>query len=111
VEYTPNGVDTACLVVSAKQLQKRSAAIVAGLQEALEPDRIEIADGIAIVAAVGRKMARRPGIAGQIFSALGDEGINIRLISQGPQEVNIIVGVDSRDFNAAVRVLYNSFVR
>ena len=99
------------LVVSAKQLQKRSAAIVAGLQDALEPDRIEIADGIAIVAAVGRKMARRPGIAGQIFSALGDEGINIRLISQGPQEVNIIVGVDSRDFNAAVRVLYNSFVR
>lgn len=111
VEYTPNGIDTVCLVVSAKQLQKRSAAIVAGLQEALKPDRIEIADGIAIVAAVGRKMARRPGIAGQIFSALGDEGINIRLISQGPQEVNIIVGVDSRDFNAAVRVLYNSFVR
>ena len=111
VEYTPNGVDTVCLVVSAKQLQKRSAAIVAGLQEALEPDRIEIADGIAIVAAVGRKMARCPGIAGQIFSALGDEGINIRLISQGPQEDNIIVGVDSRDFNAAVRVLYNSFVR
>ena len=56
-------------------------------------------------------MANRPGITGQIFSALGSEGINIRLISQGPREVNIIFGVDNRDFKAAVRVLYNSFVK
>ena len=111
VEYTPNGIDTVSLVVETKPFKKQSDSIVAGLTEKMEPDRLVITDGIAIVAAVGRKMTRRPGISGQILSALGSEGINVRLISQGPQEVNIIFGVDNRDFNAAVRVLYNSFVK
>ena len=67
--------------------------------------------GIAIVAAVGRKMAYRPGISGKIFAALGEAGINIRMINQGPDELNIIFGVDNRDFADAIRVLYNSFVK
>lgn len=111
VEYTPNGIDTVSLVVPTKQLEKQKDSLISRLQELLAPDRLEVEDGIAIVAAVGRKMAGRPGISGKIFAALGDEGINIRMISQGPQEVNVILGVENKDFNAAVKVLYNSFVK
>ena len=111
VEYTPNGIDTVSLVVGTKQLKKQESSIAAALQETLNPDRLEFTDGLAIVAAVGRRMVRRPGVPGQIFSALGDKGIEIRLISQGPQAMNIIFGVDNRDFQNAVRVLYNSFVK
>lgn len=57
-----------------------------------------MAENISIVAAVGRKMAFRPGISGKIFAALGENGISIRMISQGPEELNIIVGVDNADF-------------
>ena len=46
-----------------------------------------------------------------IFAALGENGISIRMISQGPEELNIIVGVDNADFEKTVRVLYESFVR
>jgi aspartate kinase len=56
-------------------------------------------------------MAFRPGISGKIFAALGEQGINIRMINQGPDELNIIVGVDNRDFAAAIKVLYHSFVK
>ena len=68
-------------------------------------------DQIAVVAAVGRKMAFRPGISGKIFAALGEAGINIRMINQVPDELNIIFGVDNRDFQKAIRVLYNSFAK
>ena len=64
-----------------------------------------------VVAAVGRKMVFRPGTSGRIFAALGEHGINIRMISQGPDELNIIVGVDTKDFAPAIQVLYNSFVK
>ena len=111
VEYTPNGVDTYSLVVNGAKLEKVVHSIVAQLQEKLAPDEILVTKGLAIVAAVGRRMANRPGISGRIFSALGDEGINIRLISQGPREVNVILGVDNADYARAVRVLYNSFVK
>ena len=33
------------------------------------------------------------------------------MINQGPDELNIIFGVDNRDFSDAIRVLYNSFVK
>ena len=72
---------------------------------------VDVTKGIAIIAAIGRKMANRPGISGKVFSALGNEGINIRMISQGSREVNIILGVDNKDFVRAVKVLYNSFVK
>ena len=62
-------------------------------------------------AAVGRKMAFKPGTSGKIFAALGENGINIRMITQGPDELNIIVGVDNKDFAGAIRVLYDSFVK
>ena len=52
-------------------------------------------DNMAIVAAVGRKMAYKPGTSGRIFAKLGENGINIRMITQGPEELNIIVGVDA----------------
>ena len=75
----------------------------------MEPDTLDVYDQIAVVAAVGRKMAFRPGISGKIFAALGQADINIRMINQGPDELNIIFGVDNRDFATAIRVLYNSF--
>ncbi|MBR7009701.1 MAG: aspartate kinase [Oscillospiraceae bacterium] len=111
VEYTPNGIDTFSLVVSGAKLEKLLHSIVAQIQEKLAPDEIQVTKDLAIVAAVGRRMANRPGISGRIFSALGDEGINIRLISQGPREVNVILGVDGKDFARAVQVLYDSFVK
>ena len=111
VEYTPNGIDAVSVVVPGGKLEKVLHGIVSQLQEKLGPVEIQVTKNLAIVAAVGRRMAGRPDIAGRIFSALGREGINIRLISQDPREVNVIIGVDGKDFASAVRVLYDSFVK
>ena len=111
VEYTPNGIDTFSLVVAGPKLEKVLHSIVSQVEERLQPDDIQVTKNLAIVAAVGRRMANRPGIQGRIFSALGREGINIRLISQGPRQVNVILGVDAADFARTVQVLYNSFVK
>ena len=111
MEYTPNGIDTFSLVVSGEKLDKSLHSIIAQVQEKLGTKDIQIKRDLAIVAAVGRRMFNRPGISGRVFSTLGREGINIRLISQDPREVNIILGVDNQDFAATVRVLYNSFVK
>ena len=64
-----------------------------------------------IIAIVGRQMAYRTGISGKIFAALGENGINIRTIEQSSDEISILVGVYTEDFNKAIRVLYDSFAR
>ena len=111
VDYVPNGIDNVSVVMPTESVASSLYAILGEIQKEVEPDRLDVHDQIAVVAAVGRKMAFRPGISGQIFAALGQAGINIRMINQGPDELNIIFGVDNRDFKQAIRVLYDSFVK
>ena len=55
-------------------------------------------------------MVNVKGVAAKIFSALADAGINIRMIDQGSDELNIIVGVDDADYVNAVNALYNVMI-
>lgn len=110
VDYVPNGIDNVSVVLPTASLEKEMYTIMAEIKREAEPDSLDVHHQIAVVAAVGRKMAFRPGISGKIFAALGQSGINIRMINQGPDELNIIFGVDNKDFKKAIRVLYNSFV-
>ena len=109
VDYVPNGIDNVSIVLPTESIASSLYTILGEIQTEVEPDSLDVHDQIAIVAAVGRKMSYRPGISGKIFAALGEAGINIRMINQGPDELNIIFGVDNRDFKEAIRVLYNSF--
>ena len=109
VDFVPNGIDNVSLVMPTEIVAPYLYSILAQIQQEVKPDRLEVLDHIAIVAAVGHRMASRPGISGQIFAALGKSDINIKLINQGPDELNIIFGVDNSDFTKAIQALYNSF--
>ena len=111
VDYVPNGIDNVSVVMSTEDVAPYLYTILGEIQQEVEPDTLDVHDQIAVVAAVGRRMAFQPGVSGRLFAALGEAGINIRMINQGPDELNIIFGVDNRDFKAAIRVLYNSFVK
>ena len=111
VDYVPNGIDNVSVVMSTESLGNNVYTILSEIQAECEPDTLEVHDKIAVIAAVGRRMAYRPGISGKLFAALGKADINIRMINQGPDELNIIFGVDNKDFANAIRVLYNSFVK
>ena len=110
VDYVPNGIDNVSLILPTKAIEKELYAIMAEIEREVEPDSLRVHHKVAVVAAIGRKMASRPGISGKIFAALGSANINIRTIIQGPDELNIIFGVEEADFESAIRVLYNSFV-
>ena len=111
VDFVPNGIDNVSLVIPTKTLAPKLYSVLADIQQDVQPDTLCVHDQIAVVAAVGHRMAFRPGVSGKIFAALGEAGINIRMINQGPDELNIIFGVDNKDFADAIRVLYNSFVK
>jgi len=111
VVYVPNGIDCVSVVVESEAIAPKLYSILAEVQQEIKPDTLNVIDKIAVVAAVGRRMANRPGISGQVFGALGKAGINIRWITQSPDELNIIFGVDNKDFSTAIRTLYHSFAK
>ena len=63
-----------------------------------------------MIAVVGRGMKSTRGTAGRIFSALAHANVNVKMIYQGSSELNIIIGVENRDFETAVKAIYDIFV-
>lgn len=111
ISYTPSGIDCISLAMPTEKLSAHLYTIMDEIRSEIKPDSIKVTDNIAVVAIVGRKMAFRAGTSGKIFAALGQCGINIRMISQGPEELTIIIGVDNKDYAETIRVLYNAFVK
>ena len=108
-EHAPSGIDTMSVIVADEQLKDKTHLLLEEIQKELNPDRVEILDGYALIATVGEGMAYHPGIAGRLFAALGAAGINVRIIDQGSSEINIIVGVESKDYEVAVKAIYQAF--
>lgn len=110
-EHLPTGIDTMCVVVHGKELEPHQDEVIARIKELVQPDQITVSDHLALIATVGRGMVRAFGTAARLFTAISSQGISIRTIDQGSSELNIIVGVDEDDFEAAVRAIYDAFVR
>ena len=111
VVYVPNGIDSVSVVVETDHIEPVLYTILAEIQQEIQPDTLTVIDELAVVTAVGRHMANTPGISGKLFGALGKAGINIRFITQSPDELNIIFGVENKDFKQSIRVLYDKFAK
>ena len=111
VVYVPNGIDSVSVVVETEDVEPVLYTILAEVQQEIQPDTLTVIDELAVVTAVGRHMANTPGISGKLFGALGKAGINIRFITQSPDELNIIFGVENKDFKRAIQVLYDKFAK
>lgn len=69
-------------------------------------DRVWAMQPVSIVTVVGAGMRGTPGIAGRIFGALGEPGVNIIAIAQGSSECSISLVVDGADTQPAVRYIH-----
>jgi aspartate kinase len=83
--------------------------IIDDIEKKAGADNVEVFADMALIATVGSGMASRKGVAATLFKALSDANVNIRMIDQGSSEMNIIVGVENKDFEAAIRAIYAVF--
>jgi len=65
--------------------------------------------GQMIVAVVGDGMKGRPGVAGEVFGALGRNNINISAIAQGASERNISCVIDAAQQVRALTAIHQAF--
>jgi aspartokinase/homoserine dehydrogenase 1 len=62
-----------------------------------------------IIAVVGEGMKGTPGVAGKVFQALGQNGVNISAIAQGASERNISFVIDSASKVRALNIIHSAF--
>lgn len=73
-------------------------------------DRVWSTSDVSIVTVVGSGMRHTVGVAGKVFSQLGNSGVNVLAIAQGSSEVSISLVVDHADTENAVRALHKLIV-
>jgi aspartate kinase len=82
-------------------------------QQALEPHVAELAMGLRTdekmgkVSIVGAGMKTHPGVAAKVFKTLGDEGINIEMISTSPIRISCVIR--GEQVPTAVQSLHGAF--
>ncbi len=72
-------------------------------------DPFEVKGALEIVAVIGGNMRGKAGVAGRLFTALGDQEINIHAIAQGASEMNISCVIDAKLRSRAVTALHRAF--
>jgi aspartate kinase len=108
-EHIPSGIDTLSIVVADDKIANKMQNVIAKIREAVSADHVEIHSGLSLIATVGQNMAFRLGTAATLFTALAKADVNIRMIDQGSSELNIIVGVDTEDYEKAINAIYYAF--
>ena len=76
----------------------------------IEFDSMEIAADVAMIGLIGEGLKKRAGIAGRLFTCLGNEGINVETISQGGSEANISFIVKEESLEKAVKAIHSEFM-
>ncbi|OAL02751.1 aspartate kinase [Phaeosphaeriaceae sp. SRC1lsM3a] len=69
---------------------------------------IDIVPDMAIVSLVGKQLKNMIGISGRFFSVLGQNNINIEMISQGASEINISCVIEEREADRALNVVHTN---
>ena len=109
-EHLPSGIDTMSVILSTAELAPVREMVINSICTAVDPDAISVEDGLALIAVVGRNMVKATGTAARVCHAVARAEINIRMIDQGSDEINIILGVNEEDFEPAIRAIYERFV-
>lgn len=108
-DHMPTGIDSVSVVIESKELEDKQEDVLEAFRVQLQPDDITVTTDMAMLAVVGLGMNRRVGTAARIVDAMRDANINIRMLIQGPGEINTMLGVENQDFEKAMQAIYCAF--
>lgn len=102
---------TICFAVKKSDAEKATAALKKEFQEEMRRGKVFLnkEDDQCIIALVGEQIRGTPGIAGRIFSVLGQKKINISAIAQGGSERNISCVISASQKEEAIQALHREF--
>jgi len=66
-------------------------------------------DDVSVVAVIGAGMKGIPGVASRIFTAVAQQGINVRMIAQGSSELNVSFVVKETNCEETIRAIHDEF--
>ncbi len=112
IAHITDGVDVLSLTVASEYLQNgKQGELYSELRRTCKPDRLNVKQGVAIIAVVGHWMHGAIGTASKIFAALAEKGINLEIVGQSASQTSVVIGVENTQCERAVAAIYDAVVR
>ena len=99
------------VIINSASLTECKGALTAEIVKKVNPDSITVSENLALIAVVGRGMIGTVGSAARVFAALSRHDVDVKMIDQGSSQLSVIVGVDEKKYEDAIRAIYEEFVR
>ncbi|MDD4832567.1 MAG: hypothetical protein PHI78_02715, partial [Clostridia bacterium] len=106
-EQISDNIDSLDLIFPSVAIKGKTQTYVDKLYESPFVATVSIYENLSLISVLGRHFKDMPEIIGKVFTALGDEEIDIKLIAHGIDELSIIVGIDDDDFVNSINCIYS----
>ncbi|KAF4549371.1 Amino acid kinase-like protein [Elsinoe fawcettii] len=91
-----------------EEMKIESEALKGAVEDLGKWGEVDLVPGMAIVSLVGKELRSMVGISGRFLGVLGEEGVNVEMISQGASEINISCVIDEQEANRALNVVHTN---
>ena len=111
-EHCLSGIYKMSIVIKTPLFDIRRAEVLDDVRREIEPDSMTVEGGLSLIAIVGEGVSDAgKGMFEKVFVALSRAGIKVRMVDQGSDSLNIILGVDDFDYESAVKALYGAMIK
>ncbi|MBQ7593473.1 MAG: aspartate kinase [Synergistaceae bacterium] len=109
-EHYISGIYNFAIVVKNPMFDLKRNEILQEIRDAIHPESINVESDLSLIAIIGKGMGTVKGIFARVFDAIAAVDVKVRMINQGADDLNIIIGVHDKDFDTTVRALYNAMI-
>jgi aspartate kinase len=89
-----------------EEMRIESVALQGAVDDLADWGDVDLVPRMAIISLVGRQLKSMIGISGRFFTTLGENGINIEMISQGASEINISCVIEAVNADRALNAVH-----
>ena len=109
-EHCLSGIYKMSIVVKTPMFDLQRNEILNEIKRVIEPDSIMLEKNLSLIAIIGQGMGIEKRMFEKVFVALANAGIKVRMVDQGSDALNIIIGVYDEDYHSAVKALYEAMI-
>ena len=109
-EHCLSGIYKMSIVIKTPTFDLRRSEVLNEIQKILDADSITTEKDLSLIAVIGKGMGATKGTFEKVFYALATAKIKVRIIDQGSDDLNIIIGVSDEDYENAIKALYEAMI-
>ena len=106
-EHCLSGTDKMSVVVKSQIFILHHKQIIDDIKRVIEPDSVVVEKDLSLIVVIGQGMGTVKGTFESVFYAMVSAKIKVRMIDQGADDLNVIIGVSDKDYVNAVKALYD----